>query len=72
MHASNEGESRQLRRHAGALIYAAPEQETADKHIVNKALQPKGEDMVGHVNIYLQPEREEETYTFLSMHNNIC
>ena len=46
--------------------------ETADKHRVNKALQPKGEDIVTHENIYLQPEREEETYKFLSMHTNIC
>ena len=52
---------------AASLLYVS-----GGKHIVNKALQPKGEDMVGHVNIYLQPEREEETYTFLSMHNNIC
>ena len=52
---------------APSLLYVS-----GGKHIVNKALQPKGEEIVTHENMYLQPEREEETYTFLSMHNNIC
>ena len=40
--------------------------------IVSESLQPKGEEIITHVNLYVQPEREDETYKFLSIDNYIC